>query len=146
MTTEQRVIEFHTAFSHPVRDTPQTLCRTEAILAFALIEEELRELAEALFPGITSDPECLPLTSAIGESTLYEPNLIEIADAIGDLDVVVNGAGIRHGLCMESLSREVFRSNMSKLGADGKPLYHPSGKIAKGPGFAPPNIAEAIGL
>lgn len=146
MTTEQRTIEFHQAFSHPVRDTPQTLCRTEAILALSLIEEEFRELAEALFPGITADPECLPLTSAISSGDYYRPNLIEVADALADLDVVINGAGIRHGFDMQALSREVFASNMSKLDSEGKPLYRNDGKIAKSELFKEPDIAGALGI
>ena len=154
MTTEQRTIEFHEAFGHPVRDTPQAIGRDEAILALALIEEEFWELAEALFPG--SKEQYLyahdvgnVLTEEItryGHAYHYEPNLIEVADALADLDVVVNGAGIRHGFDMQALSREVFSSNMSKLDADGKPIYHPNGKIAKSSLFKEPDIAGALGL
>jgi predicted HAD superfamily Cof-like phosphohydrolase len=154
LTTEQRTIEFHEAFKHPVRSTPQTLCRTEALLALALIEEEFWELAEALFPGsqeqylYAHDPG-LTLTAEIASTPgafQYEPNLIEVADALADLDVVINGAGIRHGFDMQALSREVFASNMSKLDADAKPIYHPNGKIAKSELFREPDIAGALGL
>jgi predicted HAD superfamily Cof-like phosphohydrolase len=154
LTTEQRTIEFHRAFKHPVRDIPQTLCRTEAELALALIEEEFWELAEALFPGsrdcyLASHEDHLTLSQEIGaypEAYSYEPDLIASADAAADLDVVVNGFGIRSGFDMQALSREVFSSNMSKLGADGKPIYHPNGKIAKSDQFREPSIAAALGL
>lgn len=172
MTTEQRTIEFHEAFKHPVRSTPQTLCRTEAILALALIEEEYLELVDALFPTVRADMasdhaastpvgwlRCAEENHAdsvelglVDEDWFedrrpkYEPNLIEVADALADLDVVVNGAGIRHGFDMQALSREVFASNMSKLDADGKPIYHPNGKIAKSSLFREPDIAGALGL
>ena len=137
-----------------MRDTPQTLCRTEALLALALIEEEFWELAESLFPGskeqyLRSHDDDKTLSEEIAEYPSgydYEPNLIEAADAIADLDVVVNGAGIRHGLDMQALSREVFASNMSKLDADGKPIYHPNGKIAKSSLFREPDIAGALGI
>ena len=154
MTTEQRTIEFHRAFKHPVRDIPQTLCREEATLALALIEEEFWELAEALFPGskdqylLSHDPGML-LTEDIAAypgAYDYEPDLIEAADAVADLDVVINGFGIRSGFDMQALSREVFSSNMSKLGAEGKPIYHPNGKIAKGPSFKEPDIGGALGI
>lgn len=163
MTTEQRTIEFHAAFGHPVREVPQILCRTEAILALKLIEEEFIELCDALFPGawdqwindlracgedgahLTESRFTDELVSE-GEYASYEPNLIEAADAIADLDVVVNGAGIRHGFCMQALSREVFASNMSKLDADGRPIYHPNGKIAKSSLFREPDIAGALGI
>lgn len=153
MTTEQRTIEFHEAFRHPVRSTPQTLCRTEALLALKLIEEEFLELAEALFPATASvgygEDWDVTLTDLIEESPehyVYQPNLIEVADALADLDVVINGAGIRHGFDMQALSREVFASNMSKLDADGKPIYHPNGKIAKSDQFREPDISGALGL
>ncbi|MBT2587932.1 nucleoside triphosphate pyrophosphohydrolase family protein [Arthrobacter sp. ISL-95] len=145
MTTEQRTIEFHQAFSHPVRDTPQTLCRTEAILALKLIEEEYHELCEALFPGST-DLLDSPASNIEDGRAPYEPNLIEVADALADLDVVINGAGIRHGFDMQALSHEVFSSNMSKLDADGKPLYRDDGKIAKSSLFREPDIAGALGI
>ena len=70
---------------------------------------------------------------------------MEIADAVGDLDVVVNGAGIRHGLDMDVLGREVYESNMSKQFEDG-PHYAENGKILKGPNFREPNIAGALGI
>jgi predicted HAD superfamily Cof-like phosphohydrolase len=154
LTTEQRTIEFHTAFKHPVRSNPTTLSREEATLALALIEEEFWELAEALFPGckeqyLNSHDADKVLSQEIAQypaAYYYDPDLIEVADAVADLDVVVNGAGIRHGFDMQALSREVFSSNMSKLDADGKAIYHPSGKIAKSPLFREPDIAGALGL
>lgn len=123
------------------------------MLCLKLIEEEFRELANAMFPGITDDHEGRALTDLLDEHPYdyaYEPDLIEIADAIGDLDVTVSGAGLRYGIDMAMLAREVQASNMTKLGADGKPIYHESGpkvgKIAKGPLFREPNIEAVLGL
>lgn len=174
ITTEQRVIEFHTSFGHPVRTTPQTLTREEAILALALIEEEYLELVDALFPDLRDemaqsyDEKRTPAERLKGDEedyvievelfketadddrTAYAPDLVAVADAVADLDVVVNGCGIRHGLDMQALSREVFSSNMSKLGTDGKPVYmvpgDPTSKIAKGPDFREPDIAGVLGI
>jgi predicted HAD superfamily Cof-like phosphohydrolase len=154
LTTERRTIEFHTAFNHPVRSNPTTLSREEATLALALIEEEFWELAEALFPRARDiylasheDHETLSGELALyPHAYYYAPDLIEVADALADLDVVINGAGIRHGFDMQALSREVFASNMSKLDADGNAIYHPNGKIAKSSLFKEPNIAGALGL
>ena len=153
MTTEIRTIEFHSAFGHPVRMLPQTIGRDEALLALGLIEEEFRELAEAMFPGITHDMECVPVTKILKEypyEYAYEPDLVAIGDAVGDLDVVVNGAGIRHGFDMEQLGKEIHRSNMSKLDADGKPVYKipgdPTSKIGKSALFREPDIAGALGF
>lgn len=160
ITTEQRTIEFHTSLGHPVRTTPQTLTREEAILALALIEEEYLELVDALFPDLAEEmhSEWMPVERLKYEQVNYEfrdrtryaPDLVAVADAVADLDVVVNGCGIRHGLPMQALSREVFNSNMSKLGADGKPVYtvpgDPTSKIAKGPDFREPDIAGVLGI
>lgn len=159
ITTEQRTIEFHEAFGHPVRTTPQTLTREEAILALALIEEEYLELVDALFPDVRESfvwahEGFTPVEQLKWEEERYEPqdrtryapDLVAAADAVADLDVVVNGCGIRHGLDMQALSREVFASNLSKLGADGKPLYREDGKILKGPDFREPDIAGVLGI
>lgn len=155
-TTEARTAEFHQAFGHPVRTEPQTIDRKEALLALKLIEEEFLELAVALFPSLHPELEYINTIVEIIEagdyegSFEYEPDLLQIADALGDLDVVINGAGIRHGLDMQAISREVFRSNMSKLDADGKPVYtvpgDPTSKIGKSELFREPDLAAVLGI
>lgn len=136
-----------------------------------MIEEEYLELVDALFPELRDEMHASlsPFTpvehlkrddelASCRESwalpfeftTRYAPDLVAVADAVADLDVVVNGCGIRHGLDMQALSREVFASNLSKLGADGKPVYKvpgdPTSKIAKGPNFREPDIAGVLGI
>ncbi len=165
--TESRTIEFHESFGHPVRYEPTDVSREEAILLLNLIEEEYLELVEALFPGAyelwvssiadTLGAEYDPFENA-GESIaqelrmfpslyVYNPDIVEVADAVADLDVVVNGAGIRHGFDMQALSREVFRSNMTKLGADGRPVINAeTGKIMKSPLFQEPDFAGVLGV
>lgn len=156
--TEARTIEFHEAFNHPVRTEPQSVSRDEAILLLNLVEEEYLELVEALFPGAYRE-WLSDIKSDNGEDTVaqdlrqypnvysYTPDLVEVADAVADLDVVVNGAGIRHGFDMQALSREAFRSNMTKLGADGRPMINPeTGKIMKSPLFQEPDFAGVLGV
>lgn len=150
MSTYTRTAEFHEKFGHPVRENPQVIPSSdEAWLSFSLILEELQELADAMF-----DQSVSVVAHVAPDGLTYNPDLVAIADATGDLDVVVNGNGLRHGFDMERLGEEIHRSNMSKLGADGEPIYSrgveldgkPAGKIMKGPGFFEPNIAEALGL
>jgi predicted HAD superfamily Cof-like phosphohydrolase len=72
-------------------------------------------------------------------------DLVEVADALGDMLYILCGTIIEHGMQhkIEAVFNEIQRSNMSKLGADGKPIYREDGKVLKGPNYFRPNI-EAI--
>lgn len=147
-STAELTRAFHEAFGHPVREVPTEIpTANEALLTLALIEEEYMELVEALFPNHAAKHESTIVdiirNSVPGPGETYDPDLVAAADAVADLDVVVNGAGLRMGLPMKELAREVSESNMSKLGADGAPIYDENGKIAKGPNFRQPDI-EAV--
>jgi predicted HAD superfamily Cof-like phosphohydrolase len=45
---------------------------------------------------------------------------------------------------IEEVFDEIQRSNMSKLGEDGKPVYREDGKVLKGPNYFKPNIDSII--
>ena len=78
---------------------------------------------------------------------LADNNLAGIADAIGDTVYLWYQFAARHGIDLDAVLREIHRSNMSKLGADGKPVYYPnSTKVAKGPNYSKPDIAGVLGL
>jgi predicted HAD superfamily Cof-like phosphohydrolase len=130
---QQSVIDFHLKFGHPVRDTPQTITKAEAMQAYSFIEEELLELWEdGLFPS----PACGEPGCCQGN---YEPNIVEIADALGDVVFTAYGMAVRHGIDLDRVLAAICESNMSKE-ANGM------GKIKKGPDYFPPRIAEALGL
>ena len=90
--------------------------------------------------------------AALGFEVRYEmrwrdtgkANLTEIADGIADLNYVAYGTAIACGLDMAPIEAEVHRSNMSKLGTDGKILKNKDGKVVKPPSFSPPDIASLI--
>ena len=71
---------------------------------------------------------------------------VQTADALADLTYVIYGMALELGIPLGDVLREVQASNMSKLGADGKPIYREDGKVLKGPGFFDPDIAGALGL
>lgn len=71
-------------------------------------------------------------------------DIVEIADALTDILYVVYGAGHAFGIDLDECYREVHRSNMSKLGADGKPIYREDGKILKGPDYFHPNLKDIL--
>ena len=91
-------------------------------LRLDLINEEIKELQEAI----------------------NNKDLVEIADALTDILYVTYGAGHSFGINLDKCFSEVQRSNMSKLGTDGKPIYNESGKVMKGPNYFKPNLKQFI--
>jgi len=71
---------------------------------------------------------------------------VEVADALGDMLYILCGTIIEHGLQdkIEEVFAEIQRSNMSKLGADGQPIYREDGKVMKGPNYSPPDLATIL--
>jgi predicted HAD superfamily Cof-like phosphohydrolase len=71
-------------------------------------------------------------------------DLVEIADALGDMLYILCGTIVSHGLQdkIEQVFDEIQRSNMSKLGPDGKPIYRADGKVLKGPKYFKPDLAQ----
>ncbi len=121
-TSWGRVLEFHKAFGHPAPDNPNVQDERTQNLRVALIEEELGEYREALAAN----------------------DIVGIADALGDLDYVVNGAAVAHGIVLPRITAEIHRSNMTKLGADGKPIYREDGKILKSDRYEAPNLEPLL--
>jgi predicted HAD superfamily Cof-like phosphohydrolase len=70
--------------------------------------------------------------------------LLEIADALTDILYVVYGAGHAFGLDLDHCFHEVHSSNMTKLGADGRPLYREDGKVMKGPNYREPDLTKFV--
>jgi predicted HAD superfamily Cof-like phosphohydrolase len=73
-------------------------------------------------------------------------DLVEIADALGDMLYILCGTIITHGFQdkITAVFNEIQRSNMSKLGADGKPIYREDGKVLKGPNYFKPNLKKIV--
>ena len=92
-------------------------------LRLELIQEELEELSDAV----------------------ADRDMIQIADALTDLLYVVYGAGHTFGLDLDECFQEVHRSNMSKLGENGRPIYREDGKVMKGPGYFEPDLEGILG-
>jgi predicted HAD superfamily Cof-like phosphohydrolase len=116
---------FHTAFKIGHKEIPQAdLGPAKNKLRFDLMKEENEEYLEA----------------ANGN------DLVEVADALGDMLYILCGTIIEHGLQhkIEDVFNEIQRSNMSKLGEDGEPIYREDGKVLKGPNYFKPNIEDII--
>lgn len=150
------VREFHEKFGHPVAEAPDESTEELRLLRVQLIAEELSELCQALRINLNLSVECASeedgpdCDCVVVDATIAHfcgcPDLAEAADALGDLDYVVQGANLVFGIPAEEVVAEIHRSNMSKLGADGKPIYRDDGKILKGPNYSPPDLASIIGF
>ena len=91
-------------------------------LRLDLIKEELDELKEAI----------------------TKKDIVEVADALTDILYVTYGAGHSFGIDLDKCFDEVQRSNMSKLGKDGKPIFNENGKVMKGPNYFQPNLKKYL--
>lgn len=124
MTPAEMVREFHETYGAYIQDSPDAGNFALRRLRWNLIEEEVGELNEALGLG----------------------DIVEIADALGDIAYVVYGAAISFGIDLDAVLTEIHRSNMSKLGEDGKPIYREDGKVLKGPNFFKPDLKKVLDL
>lgn len=151
-TPFEKVGEFHRTFGHPVNEAPVVPDDARIRLRLSLIGEEFGELIEA----VTGETQQAKLVHQLAENLLdqisklegedFDVDLTETADALTDITVVTNGSGHEFGLDLDATGDEVHRSNMSKLGEDGKPIYDERGKIMKGPNYFKPNLAKVLGL
>ena len=78
------------------------------------------------------------------DQALKNKDLKEVADALTDILYVTYGAGHAFGINLDKCFEEVQRSNMSKLGEDGKPIYNEKGKVMKGPKYFQPDLNKFI--
>jgi len=116
---------FHNSFGLGVSKTMRAdLGKEKNLLRFNLMDEENKEYYEAA----------------------NNNDLVEVADALGDLLYILCGTILEHGMQhkIEEVFEEIQRSNMSKLGADGKPIYREDGKVLKGPNYFEPNIESIL--
>jgi predicted HAD superfamily Cof-like phosphohydrolase len=118
------VREFHVRFGQPVNDEPTLDDGETNRLRIALLSEELTEFAVAL---ADRDP-------------------VAVLDALTDLQYVLDGAYLSLGFhrYKDAALNLVHRSNMSKLGADGKPVLRDDGKVTKGPSYEPPDLRAVL--
>lgn len=119
------VHEFHSAFGLGIKNEPTAnLGEAKNLLRYKLMREENEEYLEAA----------------------NNDDLVEVADALGDMLYILCGTIIEHGMQekIEEVFNEIQRSNMSKLGADGKPIYREDGKVLKGPNYFKPDIENIL--
>ena len=122
MTNFEKVGTFMKTFGQKVKTEAELSDNKINNLRISLIKEELDEL----------------------EKAIKDKDIIEVADALTDILYVTYGAGHAFGINLDKCFNEVQQSNMSKLGADGKPIYNEHGKVMKGPNYFEPNLKKFI--
>ena len=116
---------FHKSFKLNAQSSPTVVIPEERKrLRFELMKEENEEYLEAAMNNDT----------------------VEVADALGDMMYILCGTIIEHGMqgIIEEVFDEIQRSNMSKLGADGQPIYREDGKVLKGPNYFKPDFSKIL--
>src|SRR6056297_26126 len=124
--TIEKVREFHDAFGIKNAEAPTAeLSKSDILLRYKLMREENEEYLEAAEQG----------------------DLVEIADALGDMLYILCGTILSHGLegKIAEVFEEIQRSNMSKLDKDGKPIYREDGKVLKSDLYSRPDLAAILG-
>ena len=119
------VKKFHQVYKLNYSESPTTEISKQTIkLRFKLMAEENEEYLQAA----------------------KNNDLVEVADALGDMMYILCGTIIEHGLQhkIEKIFDEIQRSNLSKLGNDGLPIYREDGKVMKGPNYFKPNISKIL--
>jgi len=122
MSNFENVKKFMLTFGQKIKIKAEFPDEKTMQLRYDLIKEELNELEQAM----------------------KTKNLKEVADALTDILYVTYGAGCAYGINLDKCFKEVQRSNMSKLGANGQPIYNEKGKVMKGPNYSEPNLKQFI--
>ena len=122
MSNFDSVKKFMLTFGQDVKDKPSFPDEKTLNLRVNLIDEELKELQQAI----------------------KDKDLKEVADALTDILYVTYGAGHAFGIDLDKCFDEVQNSNMSKLDANGKPIYNESGKVMKGPNYFKPDLSKFV--
>ena len=118
----ESVGDFMEAFGQEVLQVPTLPDFNLAQLRLDLINEEVQELQDGFSKG----------------------SMLEIADALTDILYVVYGAGHAFGIDLDECFFEVHRSNMTKLGPDGRPIYRDDGKVMKGENYSQPDLTPYV--
>ncbi len=140
---EALVRRFHHVYGLPVQTDGASLERESLHMRMSLIAEEFAELVGAVYGQAARSEVESGYRSAVAVDDGGR-DAVEAADALADLVYVIYGMALETGIDLAAVLAEVQRSNMSKLGADGKPIYREDGKVLKGPGYFAPDVAQVL--
>lgn len=118
------VHEFHEVFKIGNADAMKPIDEKDYTLRYNLLKEENDEYLEAAKNG----------------------DMVEVADALGDILYIAFGTLLKHGLHhkIDEVFDEIHRSNMSKLDENGQPIFREDGKILKSSLYFKPDIKSIL--
>jgi predicted HAD superfamily Cof-like phosphohydrolase len=130
------VREFHAVYGHPLPDSiPCPPDPASVRLRARLIREEYEEVMAEL-----------DMLTRVHNTTTTYAVMARLLKELADLRYVVDGCALTFGLDIEGAFKETHRSNMSKLGADGKPIKDEGGKVLKGPNYSPADMTKFVSI
>lgn len=121
-TLGQMVNEFNATYKVDTHVSPTVPTEDQMDAMYSMIHEELIELSDAMD---TRDP-------------------VAMADALTDIIYIAAQQAAKYGFPVDALLEEVQRSNLSKLGEDGQPIFREDGKVLKGKAYTPPDIVSIL--
>lgn len=142
---EALVREFHETYSMPIAEDGPNIKRERLHMRMALIAEEFHELVTAVYGESAGQIVENAYETAV-KADDGTRDTVETADALADLIYVIYGMALETGIPLADVLREVQAANLSKLGADGLPIYRADGKVMKGPDYFRPRIDRVLGL
>jgi predicted HAD superfamily Cof-like phosphohydrolase len=122
MTQYHKVKQFHEIYNCNIGSRPVFPCDDERELRKKLLKEEFDEYLRAE----------------------EDNDLVEVADALGDMLYIIYGTAVSYGLPINDIFDEIHNSNLSKLDENGNPIRREDGKILKGPNYFKPDISSII--
>lgn len=122
----EKVRKFCKICDYPVRDSPGFPVPDVQIQCMDLLKEEVKEFIEA--HGVCRE----------------SGDIIEIADALGDILYSVIFAALSYGIPLPEVFDEIHKSNMTKLWSDGKPRKRKFNRLEKGPNYKPPQLGKIL--
>lgn len=150
ITNLQRVKQFMRVFKQAYSDTPTKDVSVDTIklrlklgleeleeLFFAVLDDSAAKMVNKDFRSINDFINKIPDSS-------FSVNLIEVADALTDIEYINNGTAAVFGIPLDDTFQEVHRSNMSKLDAKGLPVFREDGKVIKSDLYSPPDLKSVL--
>ena len=148
-----QVRQMRTTFRLPVNNSAPALPDdVELVRHLRIIGEEFHELAEAMFGARAARRlgRAIERTARRAERRARRgkpstADLVALVDALGDIEITVEGLAAHAGVALTEVTDEQMRANLSKVDDDGNPVFNARGKFIKeGTNYVPPDVVRVL--